>query len=65
MKTNIKAIRIYQAAQGLSVNELITKAQIPRGTWCAVLRNKTASKKTLDKLAAVFECKPEDLIMKE
>lgn len=61
MKVKVKQIRIWQAISGLSVNEMLKKADIPRGTWTSMLSNKVASAKTAEKLAAALGCDVTDI----
>lgn len=65
MKINFRKVRILQATQGLTVNELLKKAEIPRGTWCYSLSQKRAGIKTASKLADALECTLEDITDEE
>lgn len=65
MYLDFKKITILRARMELPVNQMLTKAGVPRGTWCAILRNKRTSPQTAGKLARALGCDVTEIIMED
>ena len=51
MNISLKKIELARAKAIMDTKEMLASAKVPRGTWCSVVRKKTASPKTAGKIA--------------
>ena len=57
MKIDFERIELAKADAALSTKEMLQNAGVPLGTWNGILRNRTASPKTIGKLAKALGVK--------